>query len=290
MDNDAKEIISSRAKLVDSYIKSFLINYESQTPGLGRLYESMKYSLSNGGKRFRPVLSILTAELLGYPAEKVLAYGAAVEFIHTYSLIHDDLPCMDNDDYRREKPSTHKVFGETVALLASYAMITEGFEMIHRSAQGFPGEVGMLALASATKGSGLQGATGGQFYDLFPKGKALDDIREIIEMKTVTLFEVAFAFGWLFGGGDIRLLEEVKKAAYHFGMAFQIADDLDDLEQDNWNDETPNLALCLGQEQALFLLEGELNAFQSKMKKLQIMNPEFQQLLNLLKREQALPV
>lgn len=282
----------SDLSLIKPYKVQFEAHLKKSIPNLcekSKLRDACEYALLNGGKRIRPILVLMIANAL-QQGKMPLDACLSVEFFHTASLIADDLPCMDNDDYRREKPSTHKVFGETVALLASYAMITEGFEMIHHSALGFPGEVGMLALSCATKGSGLQGATGGQFYDLFPKGKSLDDIREIIEMKTVTLFEVAFVFGWLFGGGDTRLLDDVKRAAYHFGMAFQIADDLDDLEQDNWNDETPNLALCLGQDQALFLLEGELKTFQSKMKKLQIFNPEFEQLLDVLKREPALPV
>jgi len=280
-------LIKPYKTLFEKHLKAAIPNISEKS----KLRDACEYALLNGGKRVRPVIVLMVAKALGM--DKVpLDACLSVEFFHTASLIADDLPCMDNDDYRREKPSVHKVFGETVALLASYALITEGFEMIHQSAKGENSEVGMLALACATKASGLSGATGGQFLDLFPKGKSLEDIREVIEMKTVTLFEVAFVFGWLFGGGDLSLLEGVKRASYHFGMAFQIADDLDDLEEDCYNEETPNLAVCLGKDQASFLLDGEIRAFETQMKKLQIFNLEFQELLSLLasKLEPALPV
>lgn len=246
-----------------------------------KLRDACEYALLNGGKRVRPIIVMMIAQALG-KGKNVLDACLSVEFFHTASLIADDLPCMDNDDFRRDKPSVHKVFGETVALLASYALITEGFEMIHQSAQPFPGEVGMLALSCATKGSGFNGATGGQFLDLFPKGKTLNHIREVIEKKTVTLFEVAFVFGWLFGGGDVALVGEVKKAAYHFGMAFQIADDLDDLKQDGHREGSPNMALCLGVDEAHRFFEVEMESFAAQMKKLQIFNLEFQQLSDFL--------
>lgn len=255
-----------------------------------KLRDACEYALLNGGKRIRPIIVQMMAKALEKEMS-VLDACLSVEFFHTASLIADDLPCMDNDDFRREKPSTHKVYGETVALLASYALITEGFEMVHKSTGELVDgdKVGMLALATATKGSGLSGATGGQFLDLFPKGKTLGNICEVIEKKTVTLFEVAFVFGWLFGGGEISGLDNVKKAAHHFGMAFQIADDLDDLKQDGMQKESQNIALCLGGDQARDLFDAELKCFESQMKKLQIFNLEFQELSRLLyaKLEQA---
>lgn len=244
-----------------------------------KLRDACEYALLNGGKRFRPIIVMMVAHALGHQLN-VQDASLSVEFFHTASLIADDLPCMDNDDYRREKPSVHQVFGETVALLASYALITQGFEMIYQSARAFPkeSEVGILALSCATRGAGVLGATGGQFLDLFPKGNSLENLREVIEKKTVTLFEVAFAFGWLFGGGKIDFLEEVKLAASHFGMAFQIVDDLDDLRQDNEKRETLNIGLCLGIQEANNLFREEMQAFESQMKKLNVFSLEFQQL------------
>lgn len=273
------------------YREAFEKHLKVEIPHLcekNKLGDACEYALLNGGKRVRPIIILLVAKALGF--ERVpLDACLSVEFFHTASLIADDLPCMDNDDYRRDRPSVHKVFGETVALLASYGLITAGFEMIHQSAREFSAEIGMVALKCATKGSGFSGATGGQFLDLFPKGQSLEDIREVIEKKTVTLFEVAFVFGWLFGGGDLALLETVKRASYHFGWAFQVADDLDDFRRDEEREDSSNLAICLGKDQASFLLEGKIREFESEMKKLQIFNPEFQQLSNMFasKLEQA---
>src|SRR5260221_8890781 len=116
--------LSSLKQNVDIYIQEYLrvLEFTLSKPGLQDLYKSFSYSLGEGGHRIRPILSLLTAEAFGVPAEKVLPLGAAVELIHTYSLIHDDLPCMDDDDLRRGKPSNHKVFGEAMAVLAGDAL------------------------------------------------------------------------------------------------------------------------------------------------------------------------
>jgi geranylgeranyl diphosphate synthase, type II len=206
-----------------------------------KLRDACEYALTSGGKRFRPMIVLMTAEGLGnglnvYPA------ALSVEFFHTASLIADDLPCMDNDDERREKPSLHKVYGETIALLSSYALITAAFEKIHKNAllmqnsgthfAYMSDRACALALETAAHCSGILGATGGQFLDLFPPSINLETVRQVIYKKTITLFETAFTFGWLFGGGDILELDLVKKCAFHMGMAFQIADDIVDLQQD----------------------------------------------------------
>ncbi|MBI3237198.1 MAG: polyprenyl synthetase family protein [Chlamydiales bacterium] len=203
-----------------------------------KLRDACEYALTNGGKRFRPLIVLFIAEALGHGLN-VYPAALSVEFFHTASLIADDLPCMDNDEERRDKPSLHKVYGESIALLASYALITAAFEKIHvngsimREASPpfsqFSDKACVLALESASYCSGILGATGGQFFDLFPPNQHLETIKQVIYKKTVTLFEVSFVLGWVFGGGDITKLERVKKAAYHFGMAFQTADDLGDL-------------------------------------------------------------
>jgi geranylgeranyl diphosphate synthase type II len=152
-------------------------------------------------------------------------------------LIADDLPCMDNDDYRRGSPSLHKKFGESVALLASYTLIAAGYgsiwenrELLRESPFFAPraDEVALLSLEAATRCAGLQGATNGQFLDLYPPDRSLQTLRKTMTQKTGTLFEIAFVFGWLFGGGDVKLLYTVRKAANHLGMAFQMQDDLQD--------------------------------------------------------------
>ena len=206
------------------------------------LRDACEYALTNGGKRYRPLIVMMVAEALGNNLD-VSEAALAVEYFHTASLIADDLPCMDNDDERRNKPTVHKVFGETIALLSSYALITAGFEKIHKascrlheSGSDFSknaNRAGMIALESAAYCSGIRGATGGQYLDLYPPSATLEAVKEIIEKKTVTLFEVAFVFGYVFGGGDLSLVEEVELLGYHLGMAFQIADDIEDLMQDD---------------------------------------------------------
>jgi geranylgeranyl diphosphate synthase type II len=221
----------------------------------------------------------------------------SVEYFHTASLIADDLPCMDNDDERRDKPSLHKVYGETIALLASYALITAAFEKIHKNAAlmkkaGFPYDAlsdraCVLALESATHCSGILGATGGQFMDIFPPSLTLDVIKQVIYKKTVTLFEVSFVFGWLFGGGDFSRLDDVKKAAYHLGMAFQIADDIGDLAQDEKNQRDINMARLVGKERAFSIFSDEMKSFEKQLADLSLFTPSFQKMSDMLSAQAA---
>ena len=220
----------------------------------------------------------------------VLEACLSVEYFHTASLIADDLPCMDNDDFRRSNPSLHKSYGETVALLASYALISAGYEKIFQSVQVLSkqkepfreraNETCVIALDSAVRGAGISGAVGGQYKDLFPENKSLEEVLDVIYKKTVTLFEIAFVFGWIFGGGDLKAVERVRDIAYHFGMAFQIADDLGDMDQDG--EDSLNIGLILGKEKAYSLFEEEVEMFIQKLIKLGLMTPEFQQTIDLL--------
>lgn len=256
-----------------------------------KLRDACEYALTNGGKRFRPLIVLMVAEGL---AKGLNVYEAAlsVEFFHTASLIADDLPCMDNDDERRDKPSVHKVYGETIALLASYALITAAFEKIHRNAKvmreaGSPyvelsDRACVVALETATHCAGILGATGGQFMDIFPPSLTLDMVKQVIYKKTVTLFEVSFVFGWLFGGGDIERLDEVKKAAYHLGMAFQVADDIGDLAQDEKNQRDINMARLVGKERALLIFDEEMRYFEKQLSDLNLLTPSFKKMSDML--------
>lgn len=256
-----------------------------------KLRDACEYALTNGGKRFRPLIVILVAEALGNGLN-VYDAALAVEFFHTASLIADDLPCMDNDDERREKPSTHKVYGESIALLGSYALITAGFEKIGANARvmkeslapfcHFSDHACVLALESATHCSGILGATGGQFLDLFSPNQSLETIKQVIYKKTVTLFEVSFVLGWLFGGGDVSQLDKIKSAAYHFGMAFQIADDLGDLIQDEKKQREISIARLIGKERGLLLFEEEMRHFRRELQELHILIPSFEKMCDIL--------
>ncbi|NDD58252.1 MAG: polyprenyl synthetase family protein [Chlamydiae bacterium] len=256
-----------------------------------KLRDACEYALTNGGKRFRPLIVLMVAEGLGRGLN-VFEAALSVEYFHTASLIADDLPCMDNDDERREKPSVHKVYGETIALLSSYALITAAFEKIHRNAKimkdaGAPHNQNsdracVLALETATHCAGILGATGGQFMDIFPPSISLDVVKQVIYKKTVTLFEVSFVFGWIFGGGDLDQIDYVKKAAYHLGMAFQIADDIGDLLQDDKNQRDINLARLVGKERALCIFDEEMKLFEKQLSELHLFTPSFKKMSDML--------
>lgn len=257
-----------------------------------QLRDACEYALMNGGKRFRPFLVLLIAQAVKSPID-VSQAALAVEFFHTASLIADDLPCMDDDDIRRDQPSVHKVYGEATALLASYALIAAGYEFLAKNAEiirqsNAPyktncDRICVLALQNSTYNTGLWGATGGQFQDINPPNLKVETLKEIIRMKTVSLFEISFVLGWLYGGGNLEKLELVKKAAYHFGMAFQIADDFGDVEQDARNGRQVNLVAVCGFETASSMLNSELDNFKLTMRELDLDIPELSSICEILK-------
>lgn len=270
----------------ETFLKRNIIRLGDQNT----LRDACEYALLNGGKRIRPLIVMMVSQALGHNID-VLEACLSVEYFHTASLIADDLPCMDNDDFRRSKPALHKKFGEAVALLASYALISAGYEKIFQSVQVLSkqkepfrdraNEVCVIALDAATRCAGISGATGGQYKDLFSDVKTLEEAFDVIYKKTVTLFEIAFVFGWLFGGGELEKVEEIRDAAYHFGMAFQIADDLDDMDQDE--KDSLNIGHLIGKEKASGKFNEEIETFSLKMKKLGMLSPEFIQTIDLLK-------
>ncbi len=254
------------------------------------LRDACEYALKSGGKRLRPLFVLMIADALDNGLDAIQA-ALSVEFFHTSSLIADDLPCMDNDDERRNRASLHRAFEESVALLASYTFIAAGYEGIYKNGkamkadprfQGRADEATLLSLEIATRCAGIFGATGGQYLDLFPPDRSLETIRTIIEQKTVTLFQISFAFGWLFGGGDPSLLKEVEKVAYHLGMAFQIGDDLQDRVQDGVHCCEINIASALGVEQSYDLFASEMEAFVEGLKRLGLWNQEFEKAADYL--------
>lgn len=255
------------------------------------LRDACEYALTNGGKRFRPLIVLLVAEALGLDLD-VSEAALSVEFFHTASLIADDLPCMDNEEYRRGKRTLHKVYGETVALLASYALITGAFEKIHSNSaylkklssvdSSLSSERCFIALELASKCSGILGATGGQYYDIYAQELNLSLVKDVIYKKTVTLFEVSFCFGWIFGGGALTQVDKVKQLAYHFGMAFQYADDLGDIEQDIENQRSINMARFLGKDKTFQEFTSEMNQVYSYLKELKIYTPAIELLCQAL--------
>jgi geranylgeranyl diphosphate synthase type II len=264
----------------------------SQMGEKSALRDACEYALMGGGKRFRPMLLMMVAEALGNRLD-VIPAALSVEFFHTASLIADDLPCMDDDDQRRDRPSLHRKFDEGIALLASYTFIAMGYEGIYQNGQRMKKEsrfaskadaATVACLEIATRCAGIFGATNGQFLDLYPPNSNLETIQKVIEQKTVTLFQVCFVFGWLFGGGDLDRVREVEEVSYHLGMAFQIADDLQDEEQDAKQNSRINIVDSLGKKRAEELFERESSLFISGIKRLGIWNGEFEEAVQFLQR------
>lgn len=191
--------------------------------------ESMRYSLLAGGKRIRPVMVLAFCQLCGGDPQQALPFACAVEMVHTYSLIHDDLPCMDDDDLRRGRPTNHKVYGEAMALLAGDGLLTKAFETAF-SFSGAPEDAlrGARILAQC---AGADGMVGGQCIDLDSEGKNVDLelLREMDQGKTVALISAACQMGCVAAGAEESLLEKARSYAEGVGMAFQIRDDILDV-------------------------------------------------------------
>lgn len=258
-------------KLIDKHVSTL------GSPSL--LSEASAYALLSGGKRLRPSLVFMVAEGLGSHLD--VSYAAlAVECFHTASLVVDDLPSMDDDERRRHKPAVHARYGESVALLVSYALIASGYACVAKNATAVANEsLCSIALENAAYNTGLHGATGGQFLDISPPDTTFSTLKEIIHKKTTSLFEIAFVFGWLFGGGNLAMLGAVKQAASHFGLAFQIADDLSDMTRDKKKGCLVNVANVLGVASAQKILREERSSFVSKITSLGLETSPFQELL-----------
>ncbi|MDD4359727.1 MAG: polyprenyl synthetase family protein [Syntrophaceticus sp.] len=199
------------------------------------VHEAMRYSIFAGGKRLRGALTMAVAEALGTDEQKVLSAAAAVEMIHTYSLIHDDLPAMDDDDYRRGKPSCHKAYGEAVAILAGDALLTLAFETLAQMQEkGFEPQVVLQVIQEVGSAAGSRGLIGGQVVDLKSEGIRVSEktLEYIHNHKTGALFSAAARSGGLLAGAGNKELRALGDYASAFGLAFQITDDLLDLTGD----------------------------------------------------------
>lgn len=200
----------------------------------GSLSQGMCYSLMGGGKRIRPVLALAAAETLGGDLPKNLPAAASLELIHTYSLIHDDLPAMDDDDYRRGKLANHKVFGEANAILAGDALLTYAFELLADPGIGMP-ERQLRVIREVAAAAGKDGMVGGQVADIAGEGKTLnlDEIENIHRGKTGALLTVAARLGGILAGGTEAQIEALTVYAQSLGLAFQIKDDILDVTGDS---------------------------------------------------------
>lgn len=230
---NSETIIKSHIELIESRIMSFVPKTLAE---YSVIEEAMKYSLESGGKRVRPLLALEFCRVLGGDFEKALPFAVAVEFIHTYSLIHDDLPCMDNDDFRRGKPASHKKYGEANALLAGDALLTHAFSAIASSELSAKQMIDAVRELSSYAGS--NGMIGGQIIDLEGENKSLDidSLFLMDKLKTSALITSACVLGCI-AADKYEYIPSAVKFAENLGIAFQIIDDiLDFLEGEDNSD------------------------------------------------------
>ena len=209
-------------------VEEYLNGLFADKPHWADLYESMRYSLLAGGKRIRPVLTLEFARLAGMDWKKAVPVACALELVHTYSLIHDDLPCMDNDDLRRGKPTNHKIFGETMAVLAGDALQPEAFRLILTAPGIAPAERAACALILA-QAAGADGMVAGQILDTLHAPKTEEELKEVDHLKTGAMIAGACKLGVAAAGGSPELLAAAEEYGYQLGLAFQIRDDMLDV-------------------------------------------------------------
>src|SRR5262245_26386339 len=211
---DVARYLTTRAHLVERALGRYL------PPGRERLREAMRYSLLAGGKRLRPILALAAGEVAGARPQAVLPFACALEMIHTYSLVHDDLPAMDDDDVRRGRPTSHRVYGEGLAILVGDGLLTEAFRVMGR-ARGVPPARVLRVVAEIAEAAGEAGMVGGQALDLAASGQraSLARVRDIHRRKTGALLRVAVRVGALVGGARPAVLRQLTAYGEHLGLA-----------------------------------------------------------------------
>lgn len=256
-----KEILEKKVSDTETVLRQYLPKQEGSQ---ALIMEAMEYSLLAGGKRLRPMLMQETYRLYGGSGRVVEPFMAAIEMIHTYSLVHDDLPAMDNDEYRRGRKTTHVVYGEDIAILAGDALLNYAFETAAGAFFSFPDESEKIAKALQTlaKKAGIHGMIGGQVIDVQNEGKSVT--RELLDtinrLKTGALIEASMMIGAVLAGASEKEILQIEKAAADIGMAFQIQDDILDVTgtsevlgkpvgSDEKNDKTTYVSL-MGIEEA----------------------------------------
>ncbi len=232
---DIKRYLQEKKKIIDEALENYFSQFslESKKNDVpSSLLNAIKHSLFSGGKRIRPILCISSYEAVGGKGDKVLPFACAIEMIHTYSLIHDDLPAIDNDDFRRGVPTCHKVFGEAIGILAGDGLLTEAFKLM--SAPTKDGDKGLILdlIHEVAHASGISGMVGGQVVDIESEGKEvnLPTIQYIHTHKTGALILVSIRVGARLGGADSETLRAFTLYGEKVGLAFQIIDDILNIE------------------------------------------------------------
>lgn len=220
-----KSVLKTEADDVEAFLSTCLHNRNIPK----RLLDSMEYSLLAGGKRLRPVLCLAVAGMFGTCKQQIMPFAAAIECIHSYSLVHDDLPAMDDDDLRRGKPSNHKAFDEATAILAGDGLLTEAFVLMSEIVKHVPADAVLSALKTVAVAAGSGGMVGGQQLDMAFTGRddvELEELRTMHAMKTGALIRCACEAGAILGGASSEDQERVRIYGANIGAAFQIVDDI----------------------------------------------------------------
>lgn len=274
--------LAETAQSVDSLFETILApqTRSGEIARPDRLLGAMRHAVFAGGKRFRPFLLVESAHLCGYCESGATLAATAVEALHTYSLIHDDLPSMDDDDTRRGKPTVHKAFDEATAILAGDALQTLAFDILSREAVHADPQIRCALVATLARAAGLGGMAGGQMLDLSAEGRAVDEaaIRQMQAMKTGALIAASCEMGALIAGAPEGHRQALKEYGEHLGLAFQIADDLLDLDGDadalgkaTAKDAVrgkATLAGHLGQENARAILKETVKACEKSLRRI----------------------
>jgi geranylgeranyl diphosphate synthase type II len=241
---DILPYLKTKKATIDQVLEQVLPEESAFPP---RLHQAMRYALLAGGKRLRPVLAIAAAEAVGGDGNAILREACALELIHTYSLIHDDLPAMDNDDFRRGLPTTHMVFGEALAILAGDALLTEAFAILSSSAASRNSRQHIIEVIQLiAEAAGSRGMIGGQVVDLESEGKAIDEnqLDYIHTHKTGCLITASVILGAILAGSTSEQISRLRDYGAAIGLAFQITDDILDVTE-----STQNLGKTAGSDQ-----------------------------------------
>ena len=222
-----EEVLKNKATLVNKALEKYM-KHENNPQSI--IYDAMEYSLFAGGIRLRPIILLLVCDLLYGNSDEVMPFSCAMEMIHTYSLIHDDLPAMDNDDLRRGKPTNHKVYGEAMAILAGDSLLNKAFEIVSSHKYKNQNQA-MKAIAVLAKSSGTEGMIGGQTVDIQSEGKKISE-QELLylhSLKTGAIIRSSGVIGAIMSGACEEQIKAVDEYCLNLGIAFQIQDDLLDV-------------------------------------------------------------
>ena len=246
-----KKYLENKKNIIDKALDEYLPP-EENSPSI--IHKAIRYSVFGGGKRIRPILTLATAELFGRDTESVIKTACGIELIHTFSLIHDDLPSIDNDDFRRGKPSSHKVFGEAIAILAGDALLVSGFDLITKNVE--VKEIKKQSILKVIKETsfyiGTENMLGGQVEDITLNDEdiAKEELINLYMKKTAALICLSIRAGAILSGANQRQLKALTKYGENMGLAFQIVDDMLDIMQDQRDMGKPNYANKFGMKES----------------------------------------